>query len=156
MGKEAVVRDPRLDQGREILDASRERIAPLWVILKNQRAFLKAELWEQHAIVEGFEREIQEHVDAARGPISEAKLDLGLRLTQWLTERKQRKKIFDLVVFHGGAKRHGKQLANYLINLTKAYQAERGVSDEPVKKGKKSNPESTILFEEPLQSVKVA
>lgn len=127
MGKEVVAIDPRLVEGREILDSSRERISPLWVKFRDKDTPRE----EKVGLGPAWKREIDEHIRAAEGPISDAKLENGLALTQPDVEKRQKRKITRLVVQHGGTRKDGRVLADRLIHFTKTLQARRGVSDDP-------------------------
>lgn len=135
MGKEAVIIDPRLAEGRGILDASRERITPLWVIFRDKSTLRK----DKVRLGPFWKNEIDEHIRAARGPISEAKKELGLRLTDEKVELRAWGMITDLVVFHGGTKKDGRILAARLIRLTRNMQEREGVSDDPSSMGLNGN-----------------
>ena len=155
MRKEVAATDPRLVEGRGILHASRERIAPLWVIFRDEDTTLK----EKVRFGPFWKREIDEHIRAARGPISEAKLDPRLRralrrLTQRRVERLAKQQMTDLVVFHGGTREDGIELGDRLVSLTKNIQRREGVSDNPPIVGRASRHNG--IFDNNLARAKIA
>lgn len=117
----------RLAQGRTILDNARRYMIPAWVALQ-EKGISKEEKFRLGGI---WANGVREHIIAAQDPISSAKLEEGIYLTQSKVENRARRNMIRMVERRGGIREQGRGIANRLIHLTKIIQARRGVVEDP-------------------------